>query len=188
YEGHWDELRDASGALREPWRQFFERLGEDGIARLEDHRASIAQQIRDNDISYNVYADNGEPRPWALDLLPFLISEAEWAHIERGVTQRAHLLNAIVADIYGPQRLLERGQLPPALVFGHPGYLRSVKGFTPPGGQYLQVVAVDLARTPGGQWTVMAHRTEAPSGLGYALENRLIVSALFADPFRAMHV
>lgn len=188
HEGHWDELRDASGALREPWRQFFERLGEDGIARLDDHCASIAQQIRDNDISYNVYADNGEPRPWALDLLPFLISEADWAHIERGVTQRAHLLNAIVADIYGPQTLLERGQLPPALVFGHPGYLRSVKGYAPPGGQFLQVVAVDLARMPGGDWTVMAHRTEAPSGLGYALENRLIVSALFADPFRAMRV
>ncbi|WP_144140495.1 circularly permuted type 2 ATP-grasp protein [Paraburkholderia sp. BCC1884] len=188
YEGHWDELRDASGALREPWRQFFERLGEGGIARLDDHRASIAQQIRDNDISYNVYADNGEPRPWALDLLPFLISEEEWAHIEQGVTQRAHLLNAIVADIYGPQTLLQRGQLPPALVFGHPGYLRPVKGYTPPGGQFLQVVAVDLARTPGGDWTVMSHRTEAPSGLGYALENRLIVSALFADPFRALRV
>ncbi|MFM0506487.1 circularly permuted type 2 ATP-grasp protein [Paraburkholderia sp. RL17-373-BIF-A] len=188
HEGHWDELRDTSGALREPWRQFFERLGEDGIARLDDHLASVAQQIRDNDISYNVYADNGEPRPWALDLLPFLISEDEWAHIEHGVTQRAHLLNAIVADIYGPQTLLERGQLPPALVFGHPGYLRSVKGYAPPGGQFLQVVAVDLARTPNGDWTVMAHRTEAPSGLGYALENRLIVSTLFADPFRAMHV
>ncbi len=120
HEGHWDELRDASGALRAPWRQFFERLGEDGIARLEGHRASVAQQIRDNDISYNVYADNGEPRAWALDLLPFLISEAEWAHIERGVTQRAHLLNAIVADVYGSQTLLQRGQLPPALVFGHP--------------------------------------------------------------------
>lgn len=188
HEGHWDELRDASGALRAPWRQFFERLGEDGIARLEGHRASVAQQIRDNDISYNVYADNGEPRAWALDLLPFLISEAEWAHIERGVIQRAHLLNAIVADIYGSQTLLQRGQLPPALVFGHPGYLRPVKGYAPPGGQFLQVVAVDLAREPNGEWTVMAHRTEAPSGLGYALENRLIVSALFADPFRSMHV
>ncbi|MFL9966385.1 circularly permuted type 2 ATP-grasp protein [Paraburkholderia sediminicola] len=188
YDGHWDELRDESGALREAWRQFFERLGADGIARLEDHCASVAQQIRDNDISYNVYADKGEPRPWALDLLPFLISEDEWAHIERGVTQRAHLLNAIVADIYGPQTLLARGQLPPALVFGHPGYLRPVQGFMPPGGQFLQVVAVDLARTPGGEWTVMAHRTEAPSGLGYALENRLIVATLFADPFRSMRV
>jgi uncharacterized circularly permuted ATP-grasp superfamily protein/uncharacterized alpha-E superfamily protein len=188
HDGHWDELRDASGVLREPWRRFFALLGEDGIARLADHRASIAQQIRDNDISYNVYADNGKSRPWALDLLPFLISEAEWAQIERGVMQRAHLLNAIVADIYGPRTLIEHGQLPPALVFGHPGYLRSVQGFTPPGGQYLQVVALDLARTPGGEWSVIAHRTEAPSGLGYALENRLIVSTLFAEPFRSLRV
>src|SRR6202044_3617082 len=163
-------------------------LGDEGIAGLESATASIAQQVRDNDISYNVYADNGEPRPWALDLLPFLINEAEWAVIERGVTQRAKLLNAIVGDIYGAQTLLHTGLLPPALVFGHPGYLRSVKGFAPPGGQYPQLVAVDLARGPNGAWTVMAHRTEAPSGLGYALENRLIVSNVFADPFRAMHV
>ncbi|MEA3125284.1 MAG: hypothetical protein QOD67_2303, partial [Caballeronia sp.] len=169
-EGHWDELRDASGQLRAPWRQFFELLGDDGIAGLDRATASIAQQVRDNDISYNVYADKGEPRPWALDLLPFLIEEGEWSVIERAVTQRAKLLNAIVADIYGPQTLLHDGLLPPALVFGHPGYLRSVKGFVPPGAQYLQLVAVDLTRAPNGAWTVMAHRTEAPSGLGYALE------------------
>jgi uncharacterized circularly permuted ATP-grasp superfamily protein/uncharacterized alpha-E superfamily protein len=187
-DGHWDELLDSSGALREPWRQFFDLLGEDGIAGLENNTASVAQQIRDNDISYNVYADKGEPRPWALDLLPLLIDEAEWAEIEQGVMQRAQLLNTVVADVYGPQTLLQRGQLPPALVFGHPGYLRSVRGFTPPGGQYLQVVAVDLARAPNGNWTVMSHRTEAPSGLGYALENRLIVSSQFAEPFRSLHV
>jgi uncharacterized circularly permuted ATP-grasp superfamily protein len=187
-EGHWDELLDSSGSLREPWRQFFELLGEDGMARLEHNTASVAQQIRDNDISYNVYADNGGPRPWALDLLPMLIDEADWAQIEQGVIQRAQLLNAVVADVYGPQTLLQRGLLPPALVFGHPGYLRSVRGFTPPGGQYLQVVAVDLARAPNGGWTVMSQRTEVPSGLGYALENRLIVSSQFAEPFRSLHV
>ncbi|CAG4912190.1 circularly permuted type 2 ATP-grasp protein [Paraburkholderia saeva] len=187
-DGHWDEMRDASGALREPWRGFFELLGEDGVADLDQDAASVAQQIRDNDISYNVYADNGESRPWSLDLLPFLIAEDEWAEIERGVMQRAHLLNAIVADVYGQQTLLQRGLLPPALVFGHPGYLRAVKDYVPPGGQYLQSVAIDLARAPNGCWTVMAHRTEAPSGLGYALENRMIVSGLFTDPFRAMRV
>lgn len=187
-EGHWDELRDASGLLREPWQRFFELLGEEGIAGLEPGRASIAQQVRDNDITYNVYADKGEPRPWALDLLPFIIAEDEWAHIERGVQQRAQLLNAIVADVYGPQKLLEQCKLPPALVYGHPGYLRAVKGFTPPGGQFLQVVGVDLARAPSGEWTVVSHRTEVPSGLGYALENRMIVSSVFADAFREMRV
>ncbi|WP_250436411.1 circularly permuted type 2 ATP-grasp protein [Caballeronia sp. ATUFL_F2_KS9A] len=187
-EGHWDELRDAAGQLREPWRQFFELLGEQGVERLDDGVAAVAQQVRDNDITYNVYADNGKPRAWSLDLLPLIIDEEEWALIERGVAQRARLMEAIVADVYGPQTLLHRGLLPGALVFGHPGYLRAVKGFMPPCGRFLQIVAVDLARAPSGSWTVIAHRTEVPSGLGYALENRLIVSSLFADPFRAMHV
>ena len=186
--GHWDELRDACGALREPWRRFFAVLGEDGIADLAHRLASVAQQVRDNDITYNVFADNGKPRPWSLDLLPFLIEEAEWAQIERGVAQRARLVNAIVADVYGPQTLLARALLPPALVFGHPGYLRAVKGYTPPNGQYLQIVSVDIARGPDGGWTVLSHRADAPSGLGYALENRLIVASLLAEPFRAMHV
>lgn len=187
-EGHWDELRDESGQLRDTWRAFFDLLGDEGIAGLDQAVESVAQQVRDNDISYNVYADGGEPRPWALDLLPFMIDETEWSVLERAVKQRAKLLNAIVKDVYGPQTLLHEGFLPPALVFGHPGYLRSVKGFTPPGGQYLQLVAVDLAREPSGAWVIMAHRTEAPSGLGYALENRLIVAGVFADPFRSMRV
>jgi uncharacterized circularly permuted ATP-grasp superfamily protein/uncharacterized alpha-E superfamily protein len=187
-EGHWDELREPSGALREPWQRFFDLLGEEGIAGLDARSAAVAQQVRDNDITYNVYADKGEPRPWSLDLLPFLIEESDWALIERAVMQRARLLNALVADVYGAQTLLQRGKLPPALVFGHRGYLRAINGFVPPGGQYLQVVAVDLARAPDGGWTVIAHRTEAPSGLGYALENRLIVSSLFGDAFREMRV
>ena len=176
------------GRLREPWQRFFSLLGDDGALGLDQATASIARQIRDNDISYNVYADNGESRPWALDPLPFLIDEDEWPIIERAVVQRAKLLNAIVADTYGEQTLLHRGLLPPALVFGHPGYLRSVKGFVPHGGQYMQLVAIDMARAPNGTWTVLAHKTEAPSGLGYAVENRLIVSSVFTDPFRSMRV
>jgi uncharacterized circularly permuted ATP-grasp superfamily protein len=88
-EGHWDELRDTAGQLREPWRHFFELLGEQGIARLDDGVSAVAQQVRDNDITYNVYADNGKPRAWSLDLLPLIIDEEEWALIERGVAQRA---------------------------------------------------------------------------------------------------
>ncbi|MDR5856527.1 circularly permuted type 2 ATP-grasp protein [Caballeronia sp. LZ062] len=187
-EGHWDELRDATGQLREPWRRFFELLGEPGIARLDEGVAAVARQVRDNDITYNVYADNGEPRAWSLDLLPLLIEEREWAVIECGVAQRARLMEAIVADVYGPQTLLQRGLLPAALVFGHPGYLRPVKGFVPTSGGFLQIVAVDLARSPSGAWTVIAHRTEAPSGLGYALENRMIVASLFGDAFRTMRI
>lgn len=186
--GHWDEMHDGAGMLRAPWRRFFGLLGEDGVAGLEHAATAVARQIRDNDITYNAYADNGEPRPWALDVLPFIVAEDEWAVIERGVAQRARLLDALTADIYGAQTMLERGLLPPALVFGHPGYLRAMKGTVPPGGRYLQIVGVDLARGPGGEWTVMGHKTQAPSGLGYALENRLIIASLFTDPFRSLGV
>jgi uncharacterized circularly permuted ATP-grasp superfamily protein/uncharacterized alpha-E superfamily protein len=188
HAGHWDELRDAAGALRAPWRRFFGLLGEEGVAGLEHAATAVARQIRENDVTYNAYADNGEPRPWALDVLPFIVDEDEWAVIERGVAQRARLLEALVADSYGPQTLLARALLPPALVFAHPGYQRAMKGCVPPGGRYLQIVAVDLARGPDGEWTVMGHRTQAPSGLGYALENRLIVAGLFAEPFRSLGV
>ena len=187
-DGHWDELRKDPSTLREPWRRFFELLGEDGYASLGGRADAVRREIRDNDITYNVYADKGDSRAWALDLLPFLIDEREWHRIERGVAQRARLLNAVIADVYGSQSLLRDGFIPPALVFGHPGYLRPVKGYLPPNGQYLQLVAIDLARNSEGEWTVLSQRTESPSGIGYSLENRLIVSDIFAEAFREMRV
>ncbi len=185
--GSLDELRGPDGTLREPWARFFSSLGESGPEALAAHAAAVARQVRDNGVTYNVYADQGEARAWALELLPYLLTQAEWQVIERGVVQRATLVNAIMADIYGPQTLLAKGLLPPGLVFGHPGYLRPLKDYQPPGGSFLQIVAIDLVHAQDG-WTVMSHRTETPSGMGYALENRLIVSSQFADAFRALHV
>lgn len=185
--GHLDELRQSDGALREPWTKFFAALGDASAEALAPRAAAVARQVRDNGVTYNVYAEQSEPRAWALELLPFLVSEQDWATIEAGVTQRATLANAIMADIYGAQTLLERGLLPPGLVYGHPGYMRPLKGYQPPGGSFLQTIAVDLVHTERG-WTVIAHRTETPSGMGYALENRLIISGQFADAFRDLRV
>lgn len=185
--GHFDELR-ADGTLRAHWQSFFQLLGKPGLADLEHRRTAAASQIRDNGVTYNVYADAGLSRPWSLDILPFILDAADWAHIEAAVAQRARLLNAILADVYGPQQLLNEGMLPPALVYGHPGYLRTLDGFTPPGGVYLHIAAFDLARMPDGHWCVVSQRTQAPSGLGYALENRLIISRLFPQAFREMQV
>ena len=120
--------------------------------------------------------------------MPFLLDGGEWARIEAGVAQRARLLAAIMADCYGSQRLLAENLLPPALVLGHPGYLRPLAGQHPPGDVFLPIVAVDIARAADGQWWVVGHRTQTPSGLGYALQNRLIVSRLFPDAFRQMGV
>ena len=171
------------------WGQFFASIEADGLGDLNQRAASLARQIRDNGVTYNVYSDAGGPqRPWSLDLFPLIVTPQDWQHIEQGVTQRVHLLDQIMADVYGPQTLLESGLLPPALVHGHPGYLREMHGIKPVGGNHLQIAAFDLARGPHGQWSVVSQRTEAPSGLGYLLENRLAVSHLFAQGFETMNV
>jgi uncharacterized circularly permuted ATP-grasp superfamily protein/uncharacterized alpha-E superfamily protein len=133
-------------------------------------------------------APGGSARPWALDVLPQIVPVAEWPVLARGLRQRARLLEAMVADIYGEQRLLTEGVLPPALVFGHPGFLRACHGVRPAAGVFLHLVAFDLGRGPDGRWRVVETRSQAPSGAGYALENRITVSRLFPDAFRELHV
>jgi len=188
-DGHYDELREPDGGLRPPWQQFFTHLGATGFADLDRRAAMLARQIRDDGVTYNVYRpDGGGERPWSLDLLPLILGADEWAQIEQGVAQRARLLNAVMRDVYGPQRLLRESFLPPALVYGHPGYLRPLAGFVPADGVYLHIVAFDLARGPDGAWWLIGHRTQAPSGLGYALQNRMIVSRLFPEAFRELRV
>ncbi len=188
-DGHFDELRTADGGLRPPWQQFFTHLGATGFSDLDRRAAMLARQIRDDGVTYNVYRpDGGAQRPWSLDLLPLIIGADEWTLIEQGVAQRARLLNAVMRDVYGPQRLLRESFLPPALLYGHPGYLRPLAGFTPADGVYLHIIAFDLARGPDGAWWLIANRTQAPSGLGYALQNRMIVSRLFPEAFRELRV
>ncbi|MES1255756.1 MAG: circularly permuted type 2 ATP-grasp protein [Acidobacteriota bacterium] len=187
--GHFDELRAADGSLREPWRQFTAHAGDLTPAALDRAQARIARQIHENGITYNVYAAaDGPSRPWTLDVLPLIVEAEEWEPLARGLRQRARLLNAVAADLYGPQRLLEEGLIPPALVFRHPGFLRPCHGVTPAGGVFLHFVAFDLARGPDGRWCVVGTRTQAPSGAGYALENRTTLSRLFLDAFRGLHV
>lgn len=151
--------------------------------------SSVERQIRDNGVTYNVYADeNGPQRPWSLDLFPLIIEPDSWQQIEVGVLQRMRLLEQIMADVYGPQQLLVQGLLPPALVQGHPGYLRAMHEVKPVGGTHLHIAAFDLARGPDGKWWVVDQRCQAPSGLGYLLENRLVISGQFPQAFEAMHV
>ena len=204
--GHYDELRGAvsappagsgNGAPRvalpglplRPWARFFENLGRDGFNDLNRRTVNLERQVRDNGVSYNVYADAGGPqRPWALDLFPLIITPRSWRQIEAGVLQRVKLLDRVMADVYGPQQLLAKNLLPPALVQGHPGYLRPLHGVRPAGGTHLHIAAFDLARDPAGAWWVLSQRTQAPSGLGYLLENRLVISRLFPEAFRDLKV
>ncbi|WP_427911560.1 circularly permuted type 2 ATP-grasp protein [Ramlibacter sp. MMS24-I3-19] len=197
--GHFDELRGAMARPGQPrgrdntiapvWARFFEHLGPGGFADLDLQLLNLSRQVRDNGITYNVYADaDGPQRPWSLDLFPLILTPDSWQRIEAGVLQRARLLDRVMADVYGPQQLLARNLLPPALVHGQPGYLRPMHGVQPAGGMFLHIAAFDLARDPQGQWWVVSQRTQAPSGLGYLLENRLITSRSFPAAFSALKV
>ena len=195
--GHRDELRlanpkdpEAPAELSAQWASFFEHIGADGFADLNRRSDNLQRQIRDNGVTYNVYADaaTGLQRPWALDLFPMIVSPKDWAHIEAGVQQRARLLNAMMGDLYGERELLKRALLPAALVQGHPGYLRAMQGVRPPGDTWLHIVAMDLAHGPDGRWWVVGQRTQAPSGLGYLLENRIAIARQFPKAFAGMKV
>lgn len=194
--GRYDELRGSAAGLQAPalapaWRAFFTHLGSDGVADLDRRADALQRRMRENGLFYQLHeqrAGDGATGPWSLDLLPLIVTSQDWAAIERGVLQRVRLLNAMMADLYGPQTILQRGLLPPALVTGHPGYLRAMRGARVPGDTWLHVVAFDLARGPDGQWRVIAHHTQGAAGLGYLLENRLIVSRLLPRTFRGLRV
>ncbi|MGB5206166.1 MAG: circularly permuted type 2 ATP-grasp protein, partial [Azonexus sp.] len=173
----YDEMLAEKGAVRPHWRKFLGHLDSVAPEDMQERLEFVDRRIQENGVTYNVYADpKGSDRPWALDPLPLIIPHDEWAEVSAAVAQRATLLNAMLADLYGEQRLLSEGLLPPALVYGQHGYLWPCQGIKPPGGVWLHHYAVDLARSPDGRWWVIADRTQAPSGAGYALENRLIVS------------
>ncbi|QLC73758.1 circularly permuted type 2 ATP-grasp protein [Pseudomonas sp. LPB0260] len=185
----YHELVDAKGRVRPHWRRLFERLQGASPEQLAQRQALVARQIQENGVTYNVYADpEGADRPWELDLLPNLIPADEWRQIAAGVAQRAKLLDAVLADIYGPQQLIADGLLPAELVFGHNNFLWPCQGVRPAGDTFLHLYAVDLARAPDGRWWVTDDRTQAPSGAGYALENRQIVSRTLPELYRELNV
>ncbi len=161
-------------------------LGSDELA----HRWERAERrIRENGVTYNIYTDpQGANRPLAIDPIPLLISPEEWRFIEAGIIQRAHLLNLLLEDIYGPRELIANGDIPAALLFANPAFLRPLTGLKVPQHSYLHLLGVDLARSPDGRWWVLADRTQSPSGTGYALENRTIVSDVLPDAFRTSNV
>ena len=190
---HFDELRgQVSGtqtALSADWAEFFSQIDASGLQDFDRRSDELTRQVRDNGITYNIYADqDGPQRPWSVDLFPLIVGHDDWQQIEAGTLQRARLLEKMIADVYGPQQLLRDALIPSALVQGHPGYLRAMHGVTPAGGNYLQLVALDLARGPDGHWSVVSQRTQAPSGLGYLLENRTLISRQFPQAYEAMRI
>ncbi len=185
----YDEMLAGDGSVRPQWRTLLERLEEMGEAGFTRRWQEGRRLIHENGTTYNVYTDpQNTERPWPVDPIPLALDSAEWAQIESAIVQRATLLNAVLADLYGPQNLLRDGLLPPELVFPNPGFLRPCSQVPVPGGVYLHLYAADLARSADGRWWVIADRTQAPSGAGYALENRLVSARVLPDVFRSAHI
>jgi uncharacterized circularly permuted ATP-grasp superfamily protein len=185
----FDEMLGADGRPRPHWQSLVQSFEKLSLSEVNFRRESAYRILREHGVTYNVYGDEqGLGRPWALDVVPMLLAAEEWRTVEAGLIQRTRLLNRILADFYGPQRLIREEGLPPAIVFANPGFLRQCHGIRPPNGTYIFLHAVDLARSPDGRWWVLSDRTQAPSGAGYALENRIVLSRIFPDEFRDCHV
>jgi uncharacterized circularly permuted ATP-grasp superfamily protein/uncharacterized alpha-E superfamily protein len=183
----YDEFVDHDGNVRPAWTELADTVAEHGRAGL-DRLRSVVHSLIDNDgITYtdvDSSRDGGhglEPRPWRLDTLPIVVSASDWEVLEAGLVQRSRLLDAVLADLYGPRSLLAEGIIPPELVFAHPGYVRAANGIEVPGRHQLFMHACDLSRAPDGSFQVNADWTQAPSGAGYALADRRVVAHAIPD-------
>jgi uncharacterized circularly permuted ATP-grasp superfamily protein/uncharacterized alpha-E superfamily protein len=190
--GVHDELLGPDGQVRPQWEPFLSEWCGFSAEELNQRFGLAERHVRDTGVSYRVHGDlaEGDPaageRAWPLSHVPLVITGAEWQTIAAGVAQRAQLLGRLLDDIYGPGEMIANGLLPASVVTGSPDYLRPLQGA--PGGGALQLYAADLGRGPDGRWWVLQDRTQAPSGTGYALENRLALSRAFPDMFRTMNI
>ncbi len=205
--GAYDEMLGPDRAPRRHWQSVLGSLESLGTSELERRRAETDRLLADDGVTYHRFAESdvgglseivtidtaerrraaGDDR-WRLDPVPLVLESTEWRHIEEGLIQRAELLDAVLTDLYGARQLVHRRVVPPELVFGHPGYLRPAHGVRLVGPHQLFTLAVDLARNPDGEWHVLADRTQAPSGAGYALENRTVTSRVFPSLYRDAQV
>ena len=184
-----DELLRPDGSLRPAWRDFIRTLGAMGGDELDARKARGDRYLRDAGVFFRQYgADTQTERDWPLSHMPVLIAEDEWAHIATGLSQRADLLERVARDLYGPNKLVEEGHLPPGLVAGNSEWLRPLVGVEPRGGNYLHFLAFDIGRGPNGDWWVIGDRVQAPSGAGFALENRIATARVFSEMFSGHNV
>ncbi|MGW4091029.1 circularly permuted type 2 ATP-grasp protein [Nocardia sp. NPDC004718] len=183
--GYYDELVDADGKVRRVWSQLsadFAELGGDGLGKLDSR---VRRLIDDDGITYLEAGASAEntPAPWRLDPIPLPVAADDWTRLEAGLEQRSRVFDEVLTDIYGPRRTLASGLLPPEVVFGNRGYVRAAHGITVPGRHQLFLHACDLSRWGDGRFRVLADWAQAPSGAGYALADRRVVSTAIPEAF-----
>ena len=184
-----DEMTEANGSLRPYWQPFVSMLDELGPRELGKRWEQARRFIHDNGVSHNVYGDpDGLDRPWSLDLIPLLIPSAQWDRLSLGLIQRAQLLDRLLADLYGPAETVLQGLLPPELLWANLGFLRPCHGSIASQNRWLHLYSADIVRRADGEFQVLSDRTQAPSGAGYSLENRIVLSRTLSSEFRQCNV
>ena len=178
----YDEVIDQNGQVKPYWQSLFDTLESVGMEELELRNQEIINKLKENGVTYNVYeSNNGINRPWKLDPIPFLIHQKEWQLIEKGLKQRAHLLDLILKDIYGPQLLIKKSIIPAELIFDNAGFSLPCFDIKQKLQNQLLFYACDMARGPDGKMWLLDNRTQSPSGSGYALENRTVMAKVFPE-------
>jgi uncharacterized circularly permuted ATP-grasp superfamily protein/uncharacterized alpha-E superfamily protein len=187
--GIFDEMMDGSGQIRPHWQPFLAMLAALGSEEINKRFAAADRYLHDSGVFYRVYEDPaGAERPWPLSHVPLIMNPAEWEALKIGLVQRAELLELVLADAYGAAKIVSDGLVPAALIAGNPEFLRPLVGVAPPGGAHLRFYAVDVGRGADGRWWVLGDRTQAPSGAGFALQNRLALSRAIPDIYRGIKV
>jgi uncharacterized circularly permuted ATP-grasp superfamily protein/uncharacterized alpha-E superfamily protein len=187
--GVYDGIAGQEPKVLPHWERFMGAVATLGSEQLELRRREAQRLLRENGVTYNVYGDTQKlTRPWRLDPIPLLISSEEWLLIEAGLKQRAELLNLVLNDLYGKQTLLKKGLIPRELVLAHDGFLHACVGALPTHKRQLTVCSANLARGHNGRMWVLNDRSQAPSGLGYAVENRKVMTQVLPDIFRESQV
>jgi uncharacterized circularly permuted ATP-grasp superfamily protein/uncharacterized alpha-E superfamily protein len=186
-QGIPDEYIAEDGAPRAVWTRFFDAFASSAPADIERRFAAADRHLREAGVTYRAPGESAD-RLWPLSHLPLIIDEAEWQQLSSAITQRAHLLEQVLRDLYGEGKLIADGAIPAAVIAGSSEYLRPMCGVKPPGGRFLSLYAADVGRGPDGRWWVISDRTQAPSGAGYALENRLVLSRAFTSLYKSMNV
>ncbi|TNJ45641.1 circularly permuted type 2 ATP-grasp protein [Tamlana fucoidanivorans] len=185
----YDEMFHENKQVKTTWKNLYDTLKTLGRDELISRQKEIDWNLAENGITYNVYNDpKGLNRPWSLNLVPFIMHKNEWNDVEKGLQQRATLLDLVVKDVYGNRELLKNGIIPHEVIFGHRGFLRQCDGIQLNTEKYLSVYAADLSRGPDGRMWVVNDRAQAPSGMGYSLENRTISSRVLPHVYRSIHV
>ncbi|MBF0303041.1 MAG: circularly permuted type 2 ATP-grasp protein [Desulfamplus sp.] len=174
------------GESSEHWQGLMNYLNSLGSKELDRRWQKAKRIMHEHGAAYNIFSGKkGGERPWELDPVPYPISTATWSFLEKGISQRTRLLTAIYNDIYGPQTLISNNHLPPELLFANPRFLRQCHNLYNQDSLKLHFHATDLCRLSDGEWRVISDQAQSPSGAGYALENRIILSRILPRMFHS---